>query len=174
MRKHPALTCALAALILALPACASSSASIHRATPTATAAAPATIQATATFPAGPPGIISGDQLMYPADSMPALAIYALSTTDSSRYFYVVTTGQLSYRIAGVAPGTYYVIAYLAAPRSARFKALVGGYTRFLACEGAPNCNDHTLIQVTVHPGETVSHINPNDYYGGIYPPRPGT
>ena len=164
MRIRLMLVWSLSALIFSLTACSLNAASTRRAAPIETPTL-----------SGPPGTLAGDQLMYPGDSMPTLAIYAISITDSQRYFHVVTTaGQFFYEISSVEPGTYYVIAYLAQPQSAAFKALAGGYTKFLACEGSPDCNDHTLIPVTIHPGETVSHIDPNDYYGGTFPPRPGS
>lgn len=127
---------------------------------------------------GPPGAITGKSLMYPADAMPALAIYALSTTYPHRFFYVRTQpGQLSYKISNVAPGTYDVIAYLAhgLDPNATFKVLSGGYTQEVPCAlaGGITCDDHTLIQVSVLPGVTITNVNPNDWYGGVYPPRPG-
>jgi hypothetical protein len=114
--------------------------------------------------------------MYPADTMPALAIYAISTTDSHAYFSTVTSqGQFSYTITGVAPGTYNVVAYLANGTSGNWKVLAGGYTQEVPCSlsGGLACNDHTLIPVTVQPGQMVGNINPSDFYGGTYPPRPG-
>ena len=178
MRRRLAFAMSLLSLLLALPACSSSqagTASASTLSPSATVHVAATVTAS-TIASGPTGSVSGSELMYPADSMPALAIYATSTSDSQRYFFVVTrAGELSYSISGVAPGAYYVIAYLANPPSGNFKALVGGYTHEVACalSGATDCNDHTLIPVTVQPGGAVKDINPNDYYGGTFPPRPG-
>lgn len=167
-------------VLVALVACSSIAAQTPTATPQATAAPTSTATPTATatatrVPAAPPGAISGNQLMYPADSMPALAIYAISTTDSHTYFSTVTSqGQFSYTISGVAPGTYDVVAYLANGTSGNWKELAGGYTQFVVCGLSGSCSDHTLIPVTVQPGQTVSNINPSDFYGGTYPPRPGS
>jgi hypothetical protein len=161
----------LATLAL-LAACASPAASGPTTRATATTLPTATARATAT-PMAAPGAISGDQLMYPADSMPALAIYAISVTNSHVFFSTQTTqGQFSYTISGVTPGMYDVVAYLANGTSGNWKVLAGGYTQFVVCGLAATCTDHTLIAVTVLPGQTVRHIDPNDFYGGTYPPRP--
>lgn len=170
MRTRLLPLCAILAALVAVSACSSSTAST-----TSTPSVPtATIPATATTAAVAPGAISGNQLMYPADSMPALAIYAISATDSHVYFSTQTTqGQFSYTITGVAPGVYNVVAYLANGTSGNWKALAGGYTQFVLCGPSASCSDHTLVPVTVHSGQTVSNINPNDFYGGAYPPRPG-
>jgi hypothetical protein len=187
MRTPLLLLCTFLVALVALSACSSTAVSV--ATATVPAAAAATLTATSTTAAtvtatviataatkGPPGAISGDQLMYPADSMPALEIYAISTIDSHTYFSTQTAqGQFSYAITGVAPGTYYIVAYLAngTNANANWKVLAGGYTQFVLCDLGATCSDHTLIVVPVQPGQMVRHINPNDYYGGTYPPRPG-
>jgi hypothetical protein len=115
--------------------------------------------------------------MYPADGpMPSLAIYAISVANSQANFHVTTTqGQFTYAIKNVAPGIYYVVAYLALGHTTgNYKALSGGYTKYVPCaaSGAVDCTDHTLIPVTVHPSEQVKGIGPNDYYGGTMPPQP--
>jgi hypothetical protein len=166
MRTPSLLLCTVLAALVALCACSSPAA--HAPTTMATATATAA-------PKGPPGAISGDQLMYPADRMPALAIYAISTTDSHTYFFTQTAqGQFSYVITGVAPGTYYIVAYLAHGTSGNWKVLAGGYTQFVLCGLGASCSDHTLVVVPVQPGQTVRNIVPSDFYGGTYPPRPGT
>jgi hypothetical protein len=182
MRPPVLLLCAFLAALVALSACSSTAVSVPTATVPAAAAATLTATSTAAAtstataaPKGPPGAISGDQLMYPADSMPALKIYAISTIDSHTYFSTQTAqGQFSYAITGVAPGTYDIVAYLANGTSGNWKVLAGGYTQFVLCGLGASCSDHTLIVVPVQPGQMVRNINPNDYYGGTYLPRAGT
>lgn len=192
MRAKSLPRCLLLILALALSACGTGGMSSGGTTssttlqlPTATAVPTETVRpiATATalppIPDGPPGAITGNHLMYPADSMPALVIYAINVNDSSRYFFVQTSaGQFSYTITGVAPGRYHVIAYLAngLEPNKNFKSLAGGYTAFVLCSatGSYDCPDHTLLLVTVQASTTVRDINPNDFYSGTYPPRPGT
>jgi hypothetical protein len=97
-----------------------------------------------------------------------------------------------YTITGVAPGTYYVFAY----RDDNVPNDLGGpalYSRFVltcmqpsraglpypsgACDGGPTA-DHSLVPVTVGPGEKVSGIDPSDWTNfqqvqqGNLPPRP--
>src|SRR5439155_12691882 len=91
----------------------------------------------------------------------------------------------SYTITGVTPGAYYVFAF-------RRDTVIGNdipavYSRFVVdcmqpSEGAQkpvpsSCpNDHTLVQVNVRPGETVSQIDVTDWNcslpGSTCPPRP--
>lgn len=126
--------------------------------------------ATATATPLPDGAISG-HLGYPASVIPPLAVYAISTTNSSVFFHVTTTqNQLTYSIAGVTPGTYHVIAYLTPDNP----ALRGGYSQFVLCGNAAGCPSHALVDVVVHPGETVGQIDPTDWYAptGTFPAPP--
>jgi len=162
-------------------------------TPTAATASP-------TPTAGPAGAITG-ALSYPSEFIPPLTVYAVSVADQNVLFSVDTPRfgadpsvqptagppgpRPSYTIAGVTPGAYYVFAF-------RRDTFVGNdipavYSRFVVdCmqpyEGAQkpipsSCpNDHTLVQVTVRPGETASRIDVTDWNcslpGSTCPPRP--
>jgi len=98
----------------------------------------------------------------------------------------------SYTITGVAPGTYYVLGWRNDNVNIDAKNTAGVYSQFVlqciqvneshagesgytpppAC-GSPG--DHTLVPVTVQPGETVSRIDVTDWYyqqQANYPPRP--
>ena len=101
--------------------------------------------------------------------------------------------RVEYAISGVAPGTYYAVAYF---QIAYFRSLPAGsvdrpaiYSRYTveciqATQGgqsstpAPACGanpqDHTLIPITVRAGETVARIDMTDwgYRQAMYPPRP--
>jgi hypothetical protein len=107
--------------------------------------------------------------------IPSLAIYAIPVDGSETYHSVRTwANSTDYIIEGVKPGTYYVVAYIAdAPSS--FLNLA--YTRAAQCQQenptASNCNDHTLIAVTVASGQTVEGVSPTDFGADIeFPPRP--
>jgi hypothetical protein len=118
------------------------------------------------------GSISGS-LMYPAEVLPALAIYAFNTSDAHQYYHVQTVaGQSTYSISGLPSGTYHVVAY----SSAGDPGLAGGYTRAVPCGLSASCSDHSLIDVAVHPGEAVADIGPNDWYApaGDFPPQPAS
>lgn len=111
--------------------------------------------------AGGTGSISGDHLGYPGPGVPPLSIYAIRTDDAASYCMVDTNSdQRSYRISGLAGGSYYLLAY---PKTMGL-GLVGAYTRFVPCGESASCHDHSLVPVAVRDGQTVTGINPNDYY----------
>ncbi len=119
-----------------------------------------------------PGAISGDRLMYPSSQIPPLIIYAVRVGAPSQHYSVLTsTNQFSYTISGIAPGTYHVLAYRQADPGG---GLVGGYSRAVPCGLLASCTDHTLIDVPVSAGATVTGVNPNDWYAppGAFPPPP--
>jgi hypothetical protein len=116
------------------------------------------------------GVISGDHLEYPASGIPALTIYAVSASNSHHFCSVKTAlDQRTYSISGIPAGTYHVLAY-------RQTGVVvpGGYTKYVACGSQPPCADHSLVNVAIKDGQTLTGINPNDYYGwnGPGPPEP--
>jgi beta propeller repeat protein len=121
------------------------------------------------------GTIKG-KLSYPSEVIPSLAVYAIAVDGSGKYHSVRTwANSLEYTIEGVAPGTYYVVAYIAdTPNS----FLNMAYTEAAKCQqanpnNATNCNDHTLIRVKVDPRQTVEGISPTDFAPQIpFPPQP--
>jgi hypothetical protein len=67
----------------------------------------------------------------------------------------------------VPPGDYHVFAQL--PDPARHgadyaKDYRAYYSKFVTCGMSVDCKDHTPIVVTVKSGETVSGIDPQDWY----------
>jgi hypothetical protein len=122
------------------------------------------------------GKIKG-RLSYPSEFIPSLGIYAIPVDGSKAYRSVLTwSNSLEYTIEGVPPGTYYVIAYI---NDAPNGALNMAYTRSAQCQQAnptaSNCNDHSLIPVTVGFQQTVEGISPTDYAAGIqFPETPAT
>lgn len=174
--------------------------------PTATTAPTASPGPSASPTAAPAGAITG-RLGYPAGMIPPLTVYAISVNNPSVWFSVDTPyfggdprptapyptaapGQPTiYTITGVAPGTYYVLAYRNDDVNIEAKNSPGVYSQFVVkCEQAtqggqnatpaPGCappGDHSLIPVTVRPGETVSRIDIIDWFSPgrpPYPPRP--
>lgn len=158
--------------------------------PTASAA-----PAVATSSASADGVITG-RVAYPAGFIPAVTVYAINTADQARSFFVqrprFAEGQgpddrANYSITGVAPGTYYVVAWRDSDPSSPDKP--GLYSQFVvrcvqpSLAGVsplpPECSnsvtgDHSLVPVTVRAGETVTRIEVGDWgYGqASYPPRP--
>jgi len=168
--------------------------------PTATVVTATSTPVTATAPAtsAPPttaGVITG-RALYPAGFIPALTIYAINTTDQTRSFFVQRPrfaeregpdDRATYSITGVAPGTYFVVAWWDSDATATTKP--GLYSQFVVRCVQPSmagvsplpaeCNnsqtaDHTLVPVTVRSGEAVSRIDVGDwsYDRATYPPRP--
>ena len=121
-----------------------------------------------------PGSISG-RLSYPSESVPELDIYVIDATDPQRMYTLHTSaGQTEYSIAGIAAGTYYVLAFLPPPASAEFG---GGYTAAVTCGLSSECTDHQLLAVEVAPGAQVEAIDLTDWYadpGSLPTPLPVT
>jgi len=117
---------------------------------------------------GATGSISGDQLTFPGPGVPALRIYAVRIGAPSAFCSVTTvTNQRSYMIGGLPAGDYNVIAY---PASGMH--LAGGYTKAVPCGLQASCSDHSLLPVVVREGQSVTNIQPNDWYTTSLPPEP--
>ncbi len=107
-------------------------------------------------------------LGYPSEGIPPLEVYAISTTDSSNYFFIKTSqNQNSFEIEDVDSGTYYVLAY----SESNF---AGGWTKAVPCGLSVDCNDHSLTPVVVKAGVTTSGIELKDWYApeNFFPSRP--
>ncbi len=116
------------------------------------------------------GVISGDHLQFPSSGIPAMTIYAVSSSNPHSFCSVKTSlDQKTYSISGIPAGTYHVLAYRQTGVSEP-----GGYTKYVLCGSQPPCSDHSLVNITIKDGETLTGINPNDYYGwnGHSPPEP--
>lgn len=162
-------------------------------TPKPSPSAAATPSPAATATAAPSGAITG-KLEYPSEFIPPLTVYAVSVSDPHVVFSVDTPryplpentpSQPSYTISGVAPGTYYVYAF----RADQFTGIdvPAVYSRFTVDCIQPSedsqkaipssCpRDHSLVAVTVQPGETVRRIDMSDWAcnlpGSTCPSRP--
>lgn len=112
------------------------------------------------------GLITGD-LSFPSEHIPALTIIATRIDNGKNTFYSIQTadGQSSYALR-VDPGVYHVIAYAG--------DFAGGYTQSVFCGAGFDCSDHSLLPVIVQEGDTLSNINPGDWYApaGTFPSRP--
>ena len=118
------------------------------------------------------GTITG-KLTYPADAIPAMRVAAFKVSTGEVSFMDTTAGQTSYSFE-LPVGTYRVVAYSIG--SAGFPSgVAGGYTQAVLCGFSGGCNDHSLVDINVTAGATVSDINPGDFFqpGGTYPPMPG-
>lgn len=173
---------ALVLVVLALVVIGYSRRDDQAATPSAASTSVASSAPTVTItPTTAPiaaGTVTG-RLGYPSDFIPALAIYALPTSNTADGRYVTFNEQAGATAMGmtytmrVPPGTYYFVAYRRdAPAGTN---LAGGYTRFVTCGMQPPCADHSLIPVTVSTGQTVTDVDIRDWYlpqGQTFPPQP--
>lgn len=163
--------------------------------PTSPPATPSPVATPSPAPTAQPGSITG-RFGYPSDFIPAVTVYAISTTDPSVWYSVDFPGfgnpprptlppgvpQPTYTISGVASGTYWVVAY----RNDGGLVGPGYYSRVAECmrttpsgPTAPPCPDATMIAVTVMPGQTTSGIDiltwgspPPGQSSPTFPPRP--
>ena len=107
------------------------------------------------------GSISG-KLSYPSEFVPPMRVCAISV-DGGSHFGCVTTSenQRTYRILNLHQATYYVVAYV---KEAGVKA-TGAFTRAVRCgAGQPRCTDGSLIPVTLGEGNSITGIDPGDFY----------
>jgi hypothetical protein len=183
---------AISALLLSVLACGSPGASTALPSSTVTASPVATTATASPVPSAAPGAITG-RIGYPSDFAPPVTVYAISTSDSSVYFWTDTprignplsatlppgptwgpTGPGNYTITGVTPGTYYVIAYRNDTTDPpQLKDAPGAYTQSTAkCDAynlptplpGPCPIDHSLLPVAVTAGQTTTRIDIIDWF----------
>ncbi len=132
------------------------------------------------------GAITG-RLGYPGGFLPPLTLYAISSSDQRVWYSVDVprfppasgpppTGPVpGYTIGGVAPGTYWVLAYR---NDGQQPDGPGLYSRRVACRtgGAPStcvpADDFSLAIVTVNGGQTTTGIDVEDWVPPAGPGRP--
>jgi hypothetical protein len=135
----------------------------------ATATMFVTIPATETpTPAPLNGTITG-HLSYPSEFIPTLKVVAFDVTDPSVYYFVETEMNQGEYVLQVPPGTYYIISYV--DKKDGTLGMPGAYSQFVPCGLQASCSDHSLIPVTVAAGQTVTGIDPADWYApeGTFP-----
>ena len=109
------------------------------------------------------GTISGS-LGYPSNAIPPLRVCAIAVSAPSASRCTRTKeNQAFYRIPGLRPGSYHVVAYVL-PGTWGDPSLAGGYTQMVICGLKRGCDDHTLIPVEVKAGRLARGINPDDWY----------
>ncbi len=102
------------------------------------------------------GAITG-AVGYPSEFIPALYIYAENRSTGAWFRISHPMNTTSYRM-DLPAGTYIIYAY-----GQDFDA-VAGYTQATVCGLTVDCDDHTLVEVTVTAGEIVSGIDMTDFY----------
>lgn len=157
-------------------------------TPAPATSAPATATPSPA-PTAQTGAISG-RFSYPSDFIPPVTVYAIGTTDQRVWFSVEFPGYDmygnpprptaqpgtepgTYTLTGVAPGTYWVVAY----RNDGQKPDPGFYSREAEClRRTPSrpCPDQSFVMVTVSAGQTTREIDIVTWWpgSGLVPPPP--
>ena len=105
------------------------------------------------------GRITGT-LSYPSEYLPPMRVCAFELAEATPYCVRTGKDQAQYRLDGVPPGDYLVLAF---PQEA--DALPGGYTGCVRDLSA-DCRDHDLQPIIVAAGQTTPDIDPADYYAG--------
>lgn len=127
------------------------------ATPPSAVATPVIEPAPAATATGGSGSISGT-LSYPSEYLPPMRVCAFELAEGAPYCVRTGKNQAQYRLDGVPPGDYLVLAF---PQEA--DALPGGYTGCVRNLSA-DCRDHDLQPIIVAAGQTTPDIDPADYY----------
>lgn len=112
------------------------------------------------------GSITGS-LSYPSEFIPPLRVFAFQVGSQTYFFVDTLQNQSTYQIDDLPAGYYQVVAYTAG-------GLAGGYSQAVPCGLSVNCTDHDLIEVPVNSGQTVTGVDPGDWYApdGAFPPVP--
>lgn len=109
------------------------------------------------------GVITG-QLSYPSEFLPSQRVVAFSIEDSQVYYAVDVVEGGTYSLS-VLPGTYVVLSYIIDPETLSAPPGFGAaYSKAVVCGLEVGCDDHSLVPVTVGESETVSGIDPGDWY----------
>lgn len=122
----------------------------------------------------PMGTIAG-KLSYPSSFIPSMRVAFFSMTDGSISYTDLAFNQGTYQM-DLPEGIYHVVAYPYDPSNPNAKTeigLAGGYTAAVPCGLSVDCIDHSLLDVTVVAGQTVT-ADPGDWYApqGSFPPMP--
>jgi len=105
------------------------------------------------------GALSGE-LSYGGEWIPPFKIVATNITTGENYFTKTKIDAKRYRISGLSPGSYTILAY---PIKWKVEAgLVSGFTYYVPCAGNQGCNDHRMLPVVIEAGAEAININPSD------------
>lgn len=116
------------------------------------------------------GSIEG-QLLYPAETPPALRVVAFQVATGQYYTVDTVEGQTTYRLEGLPEGKYNVLAYTLGQNNLP-AGLAGGFTQAVMCGMGPECTEHGLVDVIVFSGETTSGVDILDWFQPNFPPMP--
>ena len=111
-----------------------------------------------------------------------MRVVAFSLTDKKAYFVDTAKNQGQFSLK-VPAGTYYLVSYpyegivgntgVVDSYTLGGGPFAGGYTQMVPCGLTADCEDHTLLPITVTENQTVT-ADPGDWYApeGTFPPMP--
>ena len=109
------------------------------------------------------GTITG-QIAYPSEFLPPQRVVAFDSEDFGTYFVTEVQSSSTFTMA-VPPGTYYVLAYVINPSQVGTPPdYYAGYSQAVLCGLQAGCDDHSLVPVEVQAGESLTEVNPIDWY----------
>lgn len=141
------------------PACPTPALPTATFTPAATATPTQPIAANTNTPR-PFGGVSG-ALSYPSSHIPPLRVIAFNIATGEYYWQNTILDQGSYRFNDLPVGVYHLLAYLIDNPTDDF---IAGYSKAVPCGLSVDCNDHSLIDVTVTQGKEVQNVDVTDWY----------
>ncbi len=116
----------------------------------------------------------GGKLSYPSEFIPPLTIVAYQVVNGEMtgtiYWQDTDTNQTTYRFESLPQSNYYVVAYM----QDYDNDMAAGYTEAVLCGLSVDCENHSLMEVEVWPGEVTEDIDLLDWYApaGTYPSKP--
>ena len=112
------------------------------------------------------GMVTG-ALSYPSEGIPAMRVVAFEVNTGQFRYVDTASGQNTYTLE-LPAGVYHIVAYLLDG------SFAGGYTQMVPCGLDASCSDHSMIDIQVDAGATVSDIDPGDWYAppDTFPPMP--
>ena len=108
------------------------------------------------------GTIKG-KLGYAGDEVPAMAVCAEMVTTNKTTCVNTKEGASSFSLS-VQSGSYFVFAHLLKNRGGCTTSYRAYYDEMVKCGLSVECKSHAPIEVRVLPGQTVSNIEPVDWY----------
>lgn len=117
-----------------------------------------------------PGTIGGS-LSYPSEFIPSHMTICAEDTSTKKQYCTKThiqdqkyTYGVGYKIEDVPSGSYLVFAYFPGGEASYSESYRAYYSKFVTCGQSVDCASHDPIVVTVQAGQTVTDIDPQDWY----------
>lgn len=117
-------------------------------------------------PSAPAARLRG-RVSYPSEELPAMRVCAIATEDPGWGFCTTTAVNSPHYEVKLPGGTWWLLAWPQDSGTAGEPGLLSAASECLAT-GGTECNDHSLLEVTLDSGEVREGLDINDWY---YDPR---